>query len=86
MDFWCLADIFSNIIKVDILMPGMLMARNVGQVGLVGCKYDWKIWRSDRELILCIPLPIAQDNLSIDLTTLRVREAHQLQLQACFKR
>jgi hypothetical protein len=78
MDFCCPVDIVSNIINVDRLMPGMLIAQNIGPVDPVGCKNERRICRSDRNWILCIPLPISSDNLSIDLTTLRVCKAHRL--------
>jgi len=33
----CMADMFSNITDREIQWPGMVAARNIGQVGLVGC-------------------------------------------------
>jgi len=55
----CTADNFLNIMNCEIQRLGMLVARKIGQVGLVGCTNDWHNGRSSRTLILRIPPPIA---------------------------
>ena len=83
--FWCTADIFSNITNCDIQRPGMMIARKIGQMSLVGCTNDCHNRCPGRKLILCIPPPIALDHLAVDSTTLRVSEAHQFKIEVHLK-
>jgi len=82
---WRTADIFSNITNREIQRPGMLIARKIAQVSLVGCTDDWHNRRSGRELILCISPPIARVHLAVDSTTLRVSEAHRFKIEVHLK-
>jgi len=77
--FRCTADIFSNITNREIQRPGMLVARKIGQVGLVGCTNDWDNRRSSRKLILRIPPPVTGVHLAVYLATLPVCEAQDVQ-------
>ena len=70
------AAIFWNNTNCEILRPGMLIARKIGQVNLVRCTHDWHNRHSGRRLILCIPPPIARIHLAVDSTTVRVNEEH----------
>jgi len=83
--FWCAADIFSNITKCEIQWPGMLVARQIGPVSLVGCTYNWHNCHSGRKLIMCIPLPITCVHHAVDLTTPRVSEAHHFKIEVHLK-
>ena len=83
--FWRTADIFSNIANREIQRPGMLIARKIGQVSLVGCTNDGHNRCSGRKLILCIPPPIARVHLAVDSTTLRVSEAHRFKIEVRLK-
>jgi hypothetical protein len=82
---WCPADIFSNITNCEILQPGMLITRTIGQVCVVECTNNWHNCRSSRKLILCIPPPVARVHLAVDSTTLRVKEAYRLKLKVRLK-
>jgi len=81
----CAVDILSNITNCEIKWPGMLVAQEIDQVGLVGCTYDWHNRRPGRKLILCIPPPITCNHLAVVLTTLRVSKAHQLKIEVHLK-
>jgi len=82
---WCAADIFSNITNCEIQQLGMLITRKISQVSLVGCTYHWHNCHSCRNLILCIPLPIARVHLAVDSMTLRVSNAHRFQMEVRLK-
>jgi hypothetical protein len=81
-----MVDICSNITYREIQQSGMLIARKISQVSLVGCTNDWHSRRSGRKLIFGIPRPIARVHLAVDSTTLRVCEAHQFKVEVCLKR
>jgi len=83
--FTCAVDIFSNITNCEMQWPGMLIARKVGQVSLVGCTYDWHNHRCSRKLILCIPPPITCIHLAVDSMAPRVSEAHQFKIKVRLK-
>jgi hypothetical protein len=70
------ADIFWNITNPEVQRPGLVIAKEIGQVSPVGCTNDWHNCRSSRMLIVCIPPPIAHVHLAVDSTTLKVSEAH----------
>ena len=77
----CTADIISNITNCEITRPGMLIARKIGQVSLVGCTYDWHNCRSGRKLSLHIPPPIAGVHLTEYLAIVRVCKVHRLKIE-----
>ena len=81
--FKCPVDIFSNITTHETQRSGVLGVRNIGQVSLVGCTYDWYNCCSGRKLILCIPPAVTSVHLAVDLTTLRVSEAHRFKMELC---
>ena len=83
--FWCAVDNFSNIANCEIQRPGMLIARKIGQVSLVGSTNDGHNCCSARKLILCIPPPIARVHLAVDSTTLSVSEAHRFKIEVRLK-
>jgi len=83
--FRCTADIFSNITDREIQRPGMLVAREIGQVGLVRCKNDRHNRRSSRKLILRIPPPIACVHLAVYSATFRVCKAHRFKIEVRLK-
>jgi hypothetical protein len=83
--FRCAVDIFSNITNCEIQWPGMLIARKISQVSLVGHTYDWHNRCTCRILILCIPPPITCVHLAVDSTTLRVSEAHRFIIKVRLK-
>ena len=60
-----MADMIPNITNREIPRPGMLVARRIGQVGIVGCTNDWHNSRSSRKLILRITPPIACAHLAV---------------------
>jgi len=74
--FKCTADIFSSIANREIVQPGMVIARKMCQVSLVGCTYDWYNSCSCRKLVLRIPPPIAGVHLAVNLNTLGDSQAH----------
>ena len=80
-----MADIISNITDCEIQRLGMLVARKIGQVGLVGYTNNRHNRRSSRKLILRIPLPIASIHLAVYLDTFRVSKAHQVKIEVCLK-
>jgi len=82
---WCAMDMFSNIANCEIQRPGMLIARKIGQVSLVGCTYDGPNHRSGGELMLCIPPRIACVHLAVDSRTHRVGEAHRFKIEVHLK-
>jgi len=83
--FSCAADIFSNITNCEIQRQGMLIARKIGPLSLVGCTYDWHKRRSGRKLILCIRPPIARIHLTVDLRAVRVSEVHRFKIEVRLK-
>jgi len=83
--FWCTADIFWNITYREIQRPGMLVARKIGQVSLVGCTNDWHKCRSGRKLILHIPPPVASVHHTVYSVTFRVCEAYWFKIQERLK-
>jgi len=72
-----------NITNREIQWPGMLIARTIGQVSLVGYTYDGHNCRSGRQLILCIPPRVARVHLTVDSTALRVSKAHRFKIDMC---
>jgi len=68
-------DIISNITNREIHQPGILIARKIGQVSLVGCTNDWHTCCPGRKLILRIPPPIAGAHLAVCSATFRVCKA-----------
>jgi hypothetical protein len=83
--FKCPLDIISNINNREIQWPGILIARKIGEVSLVGCTYDWYNRRSSRKLILCIAPPVALIHPAVDSMTLRVSKAHRFKIEVCLK-
>jgi hypothetical protein len=83
--FRCTADIISNITDREIQRPGMLVARKICQVSLVGCTNDWHNLHSSRNQILRIPPPIAGDHLAVYSATCRDCKAHRLKIDVCLK-
>jgi len=83
--FRCTADIFSNITNRGIEGPVMLIARNIGQVRLVGCMNDWPNHRSGRKLIMHIPPPIGHNHRTVYSAIFRVCMANQLKIKVCLK-
>jgi len=81
----CTADIFSNITNCEMQRPGMLIARKIGQVSLVGCTNEGHNRCCSRKLIWCIPPPIARVHLAVDSATLRVSEAHRSKIEVRLK-
>jgi hypothetical protein len=77
---------FLTITDYEIQQAGMLIARNIGQVSLVRCTYDWPNCRTSRKLILCIPPPpIAHVRLAVDSTTLTVSEVYLFKIEGRLK-
>jgi len=83
--FWCVVDIFLDITNCEIKWPGMLIARKISQVSLVGYTYDWHTCRYGSKLILCIPSPTAGLHLAVDSMTLRVSELHRFKIEVHLK-
>jgi hypothetical protein len=83
--FRCKADILLNISNCEIQRPGMLMARKIDQVSLVGSTNDGHNCCSARKLISGIPPPIARVQLAVDSTTLRVSQAHRFKIEVRLK-
>jgi len=84
-DFRCTADIFLTISEREIPRPGMLVARNVDQVGLVGCTNVWHTRRSRRKVILGIPTTITGVHLPVYSATFRVCNVHQFEIAVLLK-
>jgi len=84
--FMCTADIFSNVTYHEIQRPGILIARKFCHVSLVGCTNDRHNCRFGSKLILSIPLRNSCVQLAVDSTTLRLCEAHWLEIGVCLKR
>ena len=82
----CSADIFSNISNREIQLPGMLVARKIGLVRLVGCTNDWHNCHFSRKLILCILPLIAGVNLAVYSATFRDCEAHRFKINVRLNR
>jgi len=59
--------------------------KQVGQVGLVGCTYDWHNHHSSRKLILRIPPPIACVHLTVYSATFQVCKGHQFKIEVRWK-
>jgi len=83
--FRCTADIFSNSTNREIQWPGMLVAREICTVGLVGCTNDWHNCRSSRKLILRITPPILCIHLAVYLVTYRVCKAYGFKIEVHLK-
>jgi hypothetical protein len=83
--FWCAADTFWNSTNCKIQWPGMLIARKICRVRVVGCTNDRHDPPSGRKLMLCIPPPFAMVHLIVDSTNLTVREAHRFKIEVCLK-
>jgi len=82
---WCVADIVSYVTHCEIHWPGMLVARKIGEVSVVGCTNDWYNRPSGRQLILCIPLLISRIYLAVDSKMLRVGEAQWFKIKLRLK-
>jgi hypothetical protein len=82
----CLVDIFSNITYREIQWQGMMIARKLCQMDLVGSTNDGHSCHSGRNSILCISPLMAQVHLTVDSTTLRVWEAQRFEIEVCLKR
>ena len=76
-----MADIFLNITNREIPQPGMLIAKKIGQVSLVGCTNYLHNRCSGRKLIMRIPPPVAGILLTVYLATFRVCKAHWFKVE-----
>jgi len=83
--FRCAADIFSNITNREIQLPGMLIARKIGHVGLGGCTNFGHNRRSGRKLVLCITPLIAGDQPAVYWVICRVCVAHRVKIELRLK-
>jgi len=83
--FSCAVYTFWNITNCEIERPGMLIARIISQLILVGCTYDWPNRRSCKKLILCIPPPMTRVYLAVDSITFRVSEGHRFEIEVRMK-
>ena len=63
----------------------MPVPRNVDEVSLVRCTYDWHHHRSCRKSILCIPHRVASVHLTVHCLTLIVRESHRFKIEVRLK-
>jgi len=81
----CMADIFSNNTDRAIQRSGMLVARKIGQLGLIRSTNEWHNGCSRRKLTLCIPPPIACVHRAVYYVTFRVREVHWFNIEVRLK-
>jgi hypothetical protein len=81
----CMVDNISNITDGEIQWPAMVVMRESGYVGLVGCTNNCHNRRSSRKLILGVPQPIACIYRAVYSATFRVCKVHQFTIEVYLK-